>query len=257
MSRTLVGIYQRMLGSPSRQLLNVSISTLSRGQAVSVIDRHLDVGERLNVGFVNAHSLNISTHNTPYREALEQFLVLNDGLGLNLASRIKYGKAFRDNLNGTDFVPYLLSTTRHRLRIYLVGTSDHAVQVAARKMSLRFPRHIIVGYRNGFFTGLDDIEATCRTISASKADCVLVGMGNPLQELWIAEHGAKTGARLLIGVGALLDFQAGVVSRAPDWIRRIHCEWIYRLLQEPRRLARRYLIGNAVFLGRAVRDARR
>jgi alpha-1,3-mannosyltransferase len=250
-------LYRRIWGVPARQLLGVSIRTLGREQAVGVIDQAFAAGTPLNVAFVNAHSLNIATHHGRYRSALERFVVLNDGLGINIASRIKYRKPFADNLNGTDFVPHYLSTTRHRLRIYLVGTSDEAVREAHRKMSLRFPRHAFVGARNGFFSGAAEIEETCHSIRASNADCVLVGMGNPLQELWIDEHGAKTGARLHIGVGALLDFQAGVVSRAPAWVRQIHCEWVYRLAQEPRRLAKRYLAGNLLFIGRAILDARR
>ena len=82
-------------------------------------------------------------------------------------------------------------------------------------------------------------------------------MGNPLQELWIDEHGAVTGATLFFAVGALLDFQAGTVRRAPAWVRRLRCEWIFRLFQEPLRLAQRYLIGNFVFLGRVLTDVRR
>lgn len=248
--------YGRILGEPHRNLLGVTIRTRGREQAVSTIDQAFAEGQRLNVGFVNAHSLNIAIGSSPYRAALEQFLVLNDGLGINLASRLKYGKPFAANLNGTDFVPYFLTATVHRLRIFLVGTSDAAVSEAARTLSLRFPRHSFVGCRNGFFDGPNDIEETCQNIRASDADCVLVGMGNPLQELWIDEHGAKTGARLFIGVGALLDFQAGAVRRAPNWVRRWHCEWAYRLAQEPRRLARRYLVGNFVFLGRVLLDVR-
>ena len=90
-----------------------------------------------------------------------------------------------------------------------------------------------------------------------RADCVLVGMGNPLQELWIDEHGHKTGASLFFAVGAFLDFEAGSVRRAPPWVRNLRCEWIYRLLQEPLRLAHRYLIGNFVFLRRILADAKR
>jgi alpha-1,3-mannosyltransferase len=252
-----VEAYKRILGAGQRTHLGVTLQTLRREQAISTIDQAFASGQRLNVGFVNAHSLNIATGNERYRSVLERFFVLNDGLGINIASRLKYGKPFAANLNGTDFVPCFLARTRHRLRIYLVGTTDAVVDEAARKMRLRFPRHVIVGSRNGFFQGPEDIEETCRTILASNADGVLVGMGNPLQEFWISEHGAKTGARLLLGVGALLDFQAGVVSRAPDWVRRLHCEWAYRLAQEPRRLAHRYLVGNFVFLGRALLDARR
>lgn len=104
--------------------------------------------------------------------------------------------------------------------------------------------------------GLQDIEQTCADIRAVRADCVLVAMGNPLQEIWIDEHGDKTGATLFFAVGALLDFQAGTVRRAPAWVRRLRCEWIFRLLQEPLRLAQRYLIGNFVFLGRVLADAK-
>lgn len=251
-----IDVYRRVLGTPARSLMGVDIRAADRERAVSEIDTRMDREGCVRVAFVNAHSLNIAARDAGYKSALGRFLVLNDGLGIDLASQIKYGHTFPDNLNGTDFVPYFLRTTRRRLRIYLIGTSDAAVGEAARKMSLRFPRHEFVGFRNGFFTGPQDIENSCRKIKESEADCVLVGMGNPLQESWIDMHGDKTGARLLMGVGALLDFEAGVVRRAPAWVRRLHCEWGYRLLQEPRRLARRYLVGNIVFIGRAFLDAR-
>jgi len=138
-----------------------------------------------------------------------------------------------------------------------VGTTDAIVERAAQAFRRSYSRHTIVGYRNGFFLGPQDIEQTCCDIRAARADCVLVGMGNPLQELWIDEHGHKTGASLFFAVGALLDFQAGSVRRAPTWVRNLRCEWTYRLLQEPDRLAHRYLIGNFVFLGRILVDARR
>jgi alpha-1,3-mannosyltransferase len=240
-----------------RKILGVTIRVFSRQQAIVSIDQTLAFGERLNVCFANAQALNIACDNDRFRSALQRFLVLNDGLGVDIASRVKFGKPFTENLNGTDFVPDFLANTQHRLRIYLVGTKDAIVEQAAQKFRACYPRHTIVGWRNGFFTDPQDIEETCRNIRATGADCVLVGMGNPLQELWIDEHGDKTGARLLFAVGALLDFQAGIVRRAPMWVRNLHCEWLYRLLQEPRRLARRYLIGNFVLLGRVLADARR
>jgi alpha-1,3-mannosyltransferase len=239
-----------------RKILGVTIRVLSREQAIASIDRTLAFRQRLNVCFANAQALNIACDNVRFRSALQRFLVLNDGLGADIASRVKYGKPFTENLNGTDFVPDFLAMTQHRLRLYLVGTTDAVVEQAAQRFRVCYPRHRIVGWRNGFFTGPQDIEETCCNIRAARADCVLVGMGNPLQELWIEEHGDRTGARLLFAVGALLDFQAGIVRRAPMWVRNLHCEWVYRLLQEPRRLARRYLIGNIVFLGRVLADAR-
>lgn len=240
-----------------RTILGVAIHDLGRDQAISSIDEALALGERIDVCFANAQTLNVACSNEHVRSALRHFLVLNDGLGTDIASRIKFGVPFQENLNGTDFVPGFLERTQHNLRIYLVGTTDEIVERAARKLRLNYPRHTIVGWRNGFFLGPQDVEQTCCDIRATRADCVLVGMGNPLQELWIDEHGDKTGARLLMAVGALLDFQAESVRRAPLWVRNLRCEWTYRLIQEPARLARRYLIGNFIFLGRILADARR
>lgn len=255
-ARDTVRAYESLIGWRERSILGVTIRPMGQRQSVAHIDQALSAGERLNVCFANAHFLNIASENEAFRGALRNFLVLNDGIGTDIASRIKFGRPFQANLNGTDFVPHLLSRTRHALSIYLIGTSDEAVAKAARTLKARYPRHTIAGWRNGFFNSAEEIEETCRAVREARADCVLVGMGNPLQELWIDAHGGKTGAKLLIGVGALFDFEAGAVRRAPAWVRRAHCEWLYRLAQEPRRLFRRYVIGNVVFLGRAVADAR-
>ena len=239
-----------------RTILGVTIRDLGREQAIAKIDQAFTLGEPANICFANAQSLNVACNNDRFRAALGRFLVLNDGLGADIASRIKFGKPFTDNLNGTDFVPEYLKRTKHDLRIYLVGTTDAIVEQAAQALSRTYPRHTIVGCRNGFFLGPQDIELTCCEIRSARAHCVLVGMGNPLQELWINEHGHKTGANLFFAVGALLDFQAGSVRRAPNWVRKLRCEWAFRLMQEPLRLAHRYLIGNFVFLGRVLADTR-
>ena len=256
-ARGFVREYEHILGWREREICGVRIRPLTRTRALSEIERALTSGQRLNVSFANAHTLNIASANDQFRAALQSFLVLNDGVGVDIASRYKFGHPFAANLNGTDFVPDFLASTRHRLRIYLVGTSDVAVNKAAERLRARYPRHVLVGCRNGFFADPADAEESCRQIRAARADCVLVGMGNPLQELWIDQFGAKTGARLLFGVGALFDFEAGSVRRAPSWVRQLRCEWIYRLLQEPRRLARRYVIGNLGFLFRVLAEARR
>ncbi len=240
-----------------RTILGVTIRDQSRDKAIASIDEAFGLGERVNVGFANAQTLNIAYRNYHFQSALSRFLVLNDGLGTDIASRIKFGKPFTENLNGTDFVPDYLSRTKHSLRIYLIGTADGVVGRAAQALRRSYPRHTIVGWRDGFFLGPQDVEQTCCDIRAARANCVLVGMGNPRQELWIDEHGHNTGANLFFAVGALLDFQAGATRRAPLWLRKLRCEWTYRLLREPTRLASRYLIGNFIFLGRMLVDARR
>jgi alpha-1,3-mannosyltransferase len=248
--------YEAVLGRPKRTILGVSVAAMSRSEAVHALDGALAEGRRLHVTFANAHTLNVAARTPRLVTALRDFLVLNDGAGVDLASRIKYGRPFDENLNGTDFVPHYLGATRRALRVYLVGGRDEVVQAAARRFIELWPRHSFVGWRDGYFRDRAEIDDLCTRIRRAKADLVLVALGNPKQELWIAEHGAATGAGLLIGVGALFDFMSGRVPRAPQWVRQLRCEWVHRLLIEPRRLAGRYLAGNLAFIARVVRERR-
>jgi alpha-1,3-mannosyltransferase len=100
----------------------------------------------------------------------------------------------------------------------------------------------------------DEVEGVVAEIRRAHADVLLVAMGNLEQEVWLADHLAATGCVLGFGVGGLFDFVAGVVPRAPAWVRALRLEWLYRLAQEPRRLWRRYLVGMPVFLFRVARQ---
>ena len=247
--------YEQVLGARKRQILGVEIEVLKRGDAIDLIQSASASGKRpLKVAFANANTLNLAAADPAYKSTLREFLMLNDGVGMDLASLMKFGQPFPENLNGTDFVPDFLSSVPKPLRVYLIGSSSHVVEAAAHRFGEWWPRHSIVGFRSGFFGDRREVETACAGIRANSPDVVLVGMGNPLQELWISQNAEATGARLLFAVGALFDFAAGAVSRAPLWVRRAHCEWLYRFAQEPRRLAWRYLIGNPQFLIRVYRD---
>jgi alpha-1,3-mannosyltransferase len=113
-------------------------------------------------------------------------------------------------------------------------------------MVQRFPQHEIVGVEHGY-CDLHSPELLER-IRSVQADVLLVGLGNPTQELWLARHFEATGCALGIAVGALFDFVAGEISRAPAWMRAARLEWLYRLCLEPRRLSSRYLIRTPRFL---------
>jgi alpha-1,3-mannosyltransferase len=236
-----------------RHFLGVPVAVSSRSEAVRQLDEAITKGEVVKVAFANAHTLNIAARDARFRAALQGFCVLNDGIGIDIASRIKFGERFPENLNGTDFTPYYLAQSRHGLRIFLLGGTPEVVTTAARVFQRNHPRHAIAGLHHGYVAD-DDAPRICAMIAAAQADVVLVAMGNPLQELWIEKHAAATGAKLFFGVGALLDFTANKVPRAPAWVRSLRCEWIHRLVCEPRRLARRYLLGNAQFLVSILRD---
>ncbi|NVO05352.1 MAG: WecB/TagA/CpsF family glycosyltransferase [Rhodoferax sp.] len=175
----------------------------------------------------------------------DDVIIVNDGIGMDIASLLQHGKRYRDNLNGTDFMPLLLRTFAQRHKIFLLGgkpgVAEKAGDTIARQTGQR-----VVGCADGYSSA--DPGALCARINASGADIVLVAMGNPIQEEWIRQHMGALNARLLVSVGALFDFLSGGAQRAPQWVQKIRFEWLYRLSREPRRLAQRYTLDLARFL---------
>ena len=245
-------VYRKVLGSSTRRIGTVEVAVLDHAAAIRAIMSAVEARTPTLITFCNAHTVNLAQRDPAFRDELGRFLVLNDGVGVNLASRSLFGKAFPENLNGTDFTPSLLGSAKQPLSLYLVGAKPGVAEAAAKVIEQRFPAVSVVGTRCGFFDRNEEL-ALADSIRASGANLVLAAMGQPHQERWAARHVGALGCPIMC-VGALLDFLAERVPRAPSLIRRMRLEWAYRLAQEPRRLAGRYLIGNATFLGGIVKQ---
>jgi exopolysaccharide biosynthesis WecB/TagA/CpsF family protein len=206
------------------------------------------------VFYANAHTLNLTWRDADYAGILKGAdLVLNDGIGVQIAARMR-GALFPANLNGSDFNPRLLELAADRgWSVYLFGAAEGVAEEAARRLLAQIPGLSIAGTHHGYPS---DDEEVVRLIRESGADLLMVAMGNPHQEQWLARHVERSGARVGVGVGAFFDFTAGVQRRAPAWVNRIGLEWAYRLFLEPRRMWRRYVVGNPTFLWRAWRTRR-
>jgi alpha-1,3-mannosyltransferase len=235
----------------TRRIGRVDVAVLDRATALSLVTSAITGKRPWLVCFANAHTVNIARQNERFVKALDSALVLNDGIGVELASRWLYRQPFPDNLNGTDFTPDLLQGLPPGTSIFLLGGPTGAAERASDAILERHPHLIIAGTHHGFFAEAKDGEVS-KQIRASGADLVLAAMGNPRQELWAAAQIEALGIPVLC-VGALLDFYAGKARRAPMWVRRNKLEWVWRLMLEPRRLARRYLIGNPSFLANTFR----
>lgn len=257
-SLTFTRWYQKLIPESYRVIQGVKVINATKADALTLIESkvgEIHAGEApLKVAFANAHTVNIANQDSKVKDVLNRCVVLNDGVGLEIASKLKYGVPFKDNLNGTDFIPYLLSQSKRSYRIFLIGAEQSSVEGCFTIWKDQYPQHEFVGYQNGFYN-TNDLPAVVARIADLGADLILVAMGNPKQELWLDEHLSATGAKLGIGVGALFDFTAGKVQRAPEWIRNIKCEWVYRFMQEPTRLFKRYFIGNGVFLVNSIKDS--
>ncbi len=246
--------------SPARQRLigDVSITVLTEAEALGLVQAALDAPENarcpvLKLAFANAHVVNLASVDNAFREALRDMLVLPDGIGVDLGARILHGAPFPANLNGTDFIPAVITTARTPLRIGLFGAAAGIAERAAATLASVDNRHELIVLGHGFPEAADERRLLEKLVTRP-VDLLLVARGNPVQELWIANRIDHRHARVAAGVGALFDFLAGDVLRAPEWVRLIRLEWLWRLLQEPARLWKRYLLGNPVFLMRIIRQ---
>lgn len=238
---------------PTVEVLGVPVAKLEPAAALDQIAAIYDRAEPSLVAYANAHTLNLACSDPAYRGVLLRArIVLNDGSGIAIAARIN-GHRFPANLNGSDFNPAILGLAAQRgWQVFFLGAKPGVAERAATAMTERYPALQVVGIRDGYWpSGTDD--AVVAQIKSSGATLVMAALGNPLQEKWLDAHLPATGARVGVGVGAFFDFAAGEVPRAPAWMNRWGIEWVFRLTQEPRRLWRRYVVGNPVFLARAVR----
>ena len=235
---------------PRIKLFDIEIDNVTLEQAVNEIVDRLDGEAPAQVSFVNADCVNIACRRPEYLEALQHSdLVFADGIGVRMAGEV-LNQPVRDNVNGTDLFPLLAAALQYSgKRIYLLGGRPGVAEGVAKWLAKNFPGVELAGCRDGYFPAEEEAHVV-EDIRTSGADLVLVAFGAPRQELWIRRNLSQLGAKVVMGVGGLLDFFSGRISRAPRWVRKLGMEWCYRLYQEPTRLWRRYLVGNVVFLVR-------
>lgn len=235
------------------RIQGIPIRNVTMAEAVDEIVGLLDRPGSSQVSFLNAHCANLAHADPTYEEVLRASeLTLADGSGLKLAGMILRQRV-RQNVNGTDLFPRLLEALEETgSRVFLLGARPGVPERVRAWIEAEYPGVTVAGHRNGYFAP-EEADDVVREIASSGADLLLVALGAPRQDLWVREHLEATGARVGMGVGGLFDFFGGQIPRAPEWMREMGLEWIYRLYQEPGRMWRRYLVGNAVFLGRVLR----
>ncbi|MFZ5815805.1 MAG: WecB/TagA/CpsF family glycosyltransferase [Bacillota bacterium] len=158
-------------------------------------------------------------------------LVVADGSGILLASRLLRDPV-PEKVAGADLATNLLAAlnARRRGRIFLFGTRSEVVAEAARRLQRQYPGVKIVGYRDGFFKP-EEVPEIVAFIREARPDVLFVGLGSPRQEQWLHKYLPELGVRLGMGVGGTIDVWAGAAARAPEWIQRLHLEWLFRIVK--------------------------
>lgn len=203
------------------------------------------------VGFINAHCVNVLHRSTSYSNALSKFdRLFADGSGMRMAAKT-FGFELQDNVNGTDLFPVLCQrAAAENVSLYLLGGSDRVASVCGKRMVRAVKDLNIAGTHPGFFEDNAHEDRIIAEINESGAGILLVGLGVPLQEEWVARNRHRIKTPTVLAVGGLFDYYSGRIKRAPLVVRQVGFEWAWRLLLEPRRLAKRYILGNAEFLAR-------
>lgn len=233
---------------PILNFFGIPVANTTMQEAVDWVIANAQGSKSKLMAFVNPDCLNIAWKQAKYRTVLrEADRVLPDGIGLHLGCRMQ-GLALRSNLVGTDVFPNLCeAAARENLPIYLLGARPGVAQAVADNMVKRLPELKIAGTRHGYFSPEEE-ESVVAAINASGARILFVAFGAPLQELWLDRWRDRLAPSVSMGVGGLFDFYSGRMPRAPMWMREMGLEWLYRLIQEPGRMWKRYLIGNPMFL---------
>jgi N-acetylglucosaminyldiphosphoundecaprenol N-acetyl-beta-D-mannosaminyltransferase len=241
---------------PILNFFGVPVVNTTMTEAVDWVISKAAADERTLMAFVNPDCLNIAWENADYRNLLRRAdRVLPDGIGIHVGCRM-LGQALQANVNGTDMFPLVCeAAARARLPIYLLGARPGIARAAADNMVKRYPDLKIAGARDGYFRPGEE-SAVVEAINTSGARILLTAFGAPRQELWLGRWRDTLDPPVAMGVGGLFDFYSGRIPRAPVWMREMGLEWVFRLMQEPGRMWRRYVIGNPLFLLRVRRQAK-
>jgi exopolysaccharide biosynthesis WecB/TagA/CpsF family protein len=229
-----------------RDILGIPVAVMTMDEALAFLERQIGARHHTPVAFLNANNANIAADRPELKRAFGHFLTLADGVGVDLASQFLHGSMFPENLNGTDLVPGLLKAVTRPLKVGLIGARRDVAEQALVGFANLCPQHAFTLYADGFFQPEEEPAILAR-LAADRPDILLVAMGVPRQELWIQSRITPQHCTVPLAVGALFDLFTGAVPRAPQWMINLRIEWVYRLWREPKRLWRRYLIGNPKF----------
>ena len=235
--------------------LNTRFNRMTPQEAVAILLERVLERQSDKIFFANAHTLVTASKQPELAACLRQSdFLLADGSGVRWGSAL-LGTPLLHNLNGTDLVPALCRAGAERgLSVYLLGSKPGVAEEAATNLTRRYPGLVIAGTRHGYFSP-EENPAILEEIRAARPHLLLVALGVPLQETWITCHAPQLPGITCMGVGGLFDFIARRVPRAPKPVRAVGMEWGWRLAMEPRRLWKRYLVGNLVFIGKLAGHA--
>lgn len=237
---------------PNIDILGVKVHPLTIPQLHEHLAEVIDGNRHELVLHVNVHGLNLTGEMPWLRDFLNQAeIVFCDGAGVMLGARV-LGHSIPERITYADWIWQLAEfASQHNYSIFFLGAQPDVAQIAADQLIAKFPSLNIAGVHHGYFNktpGHPENEAIIVTINEARPNILLVGMGMPLQEMWLRDNWAQINANIALTGGAVFDYVSGNLQRAPRWMTENGLEWLGRLIIEPQRLWKRYILGNPRFL---------
>ena len=242
------------LDLPVRTICGVPVHALTMREVVDIAEQSIESRRRLVYGVVNAAKIVKMARDAALRKAVtDADLILADGMSVVWASRW-LGQDLPERVPGIDIMSSLLElANRKRYGVYVLGARQRVLDKAMDAIRKDYPNARIAGSRNGYF-GQDEERQIAEDIRRSDAQMLFIGMTSPKKELFLDRWGEELGVSICHGVGGSIDVLGGFVRRAPRAWQRCGMEWLYRILQEPRRMWKRYLVTNCLFGAMVFRE---
>lgn len=235
-------------------LFGVPVQAATFEQALDQVDRAISSGQPMHIGVVNAAKIVNMRRNPELADSVHASdVIFADGMSVVWASRF-LGEPLPERIAGIDLMHGILERgAKNGYRIYCLGAKQEVLDKVCEEFGRSYPGATIAGAQHGYFSE-DDEERIAKNIRDARADVLFVAITSPKKENFMARWGSVCNVKVVHGVGGSFDVVAGLVERAPEAWQRAGMEWLYRVLQEPGRLWKRYLVTNSIFLGMLIRE---
>lgn len=249
---------ETVLGNnPRITILNTIIDVLSVQETINLVEEYVKTKIPLHLMGVNADKINEVNGNERMKQIVNSCGIINaDGASVIMASKY-LKKPLPERVAGVDLMQSLVALSEKKgYSIYLLGAKQEVVEKTAEVLKNRHPKLKLVGFHNGYFKE-SDWPSISKELKDKNPDFVFVGSTSPLKE-YLIEYLQEDGHRsVFMGVGGSFDVISGNIPRAPLWMQKANLEWLFRVMQEPRRLFKRYFVGNWVFIKAVFKEKRK
>ncbi|MHC5251460.1 WecB/TagA/CpsF family glycosyltransferase [Listeria kieliensis] len=238
------------------KLLGSVLDVLSMEETLERVEELIEARKPSQHVVINASKINLMAENKMLQAIVNKSPLVNaDGQSVVWAARL-LGYDVRERVTGIDLFENLVALAAEKgWRVYYFGATEEVVQEVVRAHQEKYPALEVAGFRNGYFEDMESFEIASE-IKERQADIVFIAFSSPKKEIWVNAYKELMQAPFVMGVGGSFDVIAGKTKRAPKWMQKTGLEWFYRFIQEPRRMFKRYLIGNCRFLTHVFREKR-